>query len=276
MTLSNEELQRRLNEEQWTAHNIRLTPDLTTMPGQPDFMLTDLRLKAILRALSFVYRGRLEGLRVADLGCLEGGFALALAQRGMKVMGVEARQRNLDKALLLKEHFDLPELEFVRDDVKNFTREKFGSFDVVLALGILYHLDRPVEWLSQIAEATRGLLVIESHYAPADKAAMKLLDRQFKRLGHLKQVEALGNTYEGRWFFEYGPKGEPENQLWASYSNGSSFWLTRESLLRATLRAGFDLVWEQHDYSADFYQLLNFRRSRALFCALKSSAFTGG
>jgi len=269
MPLPDEELQRRLGEQNWTAHNIRLSPEVTTRPGDPDFIETDLRLRAILRALSLIYRDRLARLRVADLGSLEGGFALAMAQQGMEVTAIEARRKNLDKCQLLKEQFSLANLTFVHDDVKNFTRQKFGSFDVVLALGIFYHLDDPLSWLRQVAEATRAVLVIESHYAPADEAALALLDPRLKHLGPLKKVEANGDTYEGRWFSEYAPGTDPEEQLWASYSNHSSFWLTKESLLRAALRSGFGLVLEQHDYSADSYQFLTHTYSRGMFLAIK-------
>lgn len=269
MPLSDEELKRRLEEQDWTAHNIRLSPEVTTRPGDPDFIETDLRLRAILRALSFVYRGRLAGLRVADLGSLEGGFALALARQGMEVTAIEARRKNLDKCLLLHEQFGLANLEFVHDDVKNFTRQKYGDFDVVLALGIFYHLDAPLAWLRQVAEATRAVLILESHYAPADEAALALLDSRLKHLGPLKKVEDGGNIYDGRWFLEYGPGVDPEGQLWASYSNGSSFWLTKESLLRAALRSGFELVFEQHDYSAESYQFLAHTYSRGMYLALK-------
>ncbi|PYS24315.1 MAG: methyltransferase type 11 [Acidobacteria bacterium] len=271
MSLSNEELRRRLAVQEWTAHNIQLNSDTSTMPGKPDFMETDLRLKAILRALSFFYREQLSGLRVADLGCLEGGFTLAMAREGMEVIGLEARQMNLDKCLLLKEHFDLPQMEFRLDDVKNFSREKYRTFDVVLALGIFYHLNDPVAWLQQVAAATRGMLIIESHYAPADDQALKLLDSRLK-LGSLVRETIDGFEYEGRWFFEFEPHADPEVMPWASYSNNRSFWLTKESLLRAALRAGFDLVFEQHDYSADQYQFHMFTRSRGLFLAIKQNA----
>ena len=273
MSLSDEELRRRLAAQEWTAHNIRLNSEITTMPGRPDFMETDLRLKAILRALSFSYRGQLKGLRVADLGCLEGGFTLAMAQQGMDVLGIEARQMNLDKSQLLKDHFDLPQLEFRLDDVKNFSLEKFGVFDVVLALGIFYHLNDPVRWLQQAAAATRGVLVLESHYAPADKRALKLLDSRLK-LGPLVRESSNGFQYEGRWFFEFEPHADREVMPWASYSNNQSFWLTKESILRAALRAGFDLVFEQHDYSAEHYQFHTSVHSRGLFLAIKSNGVT--
>ena len=270
MSLSNEELRQRLTKQEWTGHNIRLNADLSTMPGKPDFMETDLRLKAILRALGFFYRGQLAGLRVADLGCLEGGFTLAMAQQGMEVVGLEARQMNLDKCVLLKDQFDLGQLEFRLDDVKSFTREKYGLFDVVLALGIFYHLNHPVAWLQQASAATRGLMVVESHYAPADDRALKQLDSRLK-LGPLVQESIDGFRYEGRWFFEFEPHADREVMPWASYSNNQSFWLTKESLLRAALRSGFDLVFEQQDYSAESYQFHNFTFSRGLFLAIKSN-----
>jgi SAM-dependent methyltransferase len=271
MPLSNDVLRRRLAEQQWTSHNIRLTPEITTMAGQADFIKTDTRLHAILRTLKLLYGADLKNLRVADLGCLEGGFALALAQRGMNVIGIEARRTNLQKALLLKEHFERSSLEFRLDDVKNFTRESYGAFDVILALGILYHLDNPLPWLPQIAEATKTLLVIESHYAPENETALALLDPELQQLGPIERIEHQATIYEGRWFFEYGPEHDPEAQLWASYSNASSFWLTKESILRATKRAGFDLVLEQHDYSVDDYEFLNSKRSRGIFLAIKTS-----
>lgn len=274
MALSDEDLRRRLAGQQWTSHNIRLSDELTTMPGQPDFMETDLRLKAVMRALSLLYKGDFAALRVADLGCLEGGFALALARRGMNVTGIEARRKNFEKLKLLEEHFGLRNLGFELDDVKNFDVERFGVCDVTLALGILYHLDEPAAWLRQVASATRGLLIVDSHYAPSDDADLAQLDSRLA-LGSLEQMEDGGQIYEGRWFFEYDDKANREDQLWASYSNRSSFWLTKESLLRALLRAGFDLVLEQHDYSADSYRHLTITFPRTMILAVKSGGFTG-
>lgn len=270
MPFSDNDLRRRLAGQQWTSHNIRLSPEVTTMPGQPDFIETDLRLHAIFRALSLFYRNNLSGLRTADLGCLEGGFSLALAQRGMNVVGIEARYKNLEKTELLHQHFGLSNLEFLRDDVKNFTTGRYGTFDVVLALGILYHLDRPVEWLRQVSEATEAILIIDSHYAPSDEAGIARLDPRIAQLGPLRRIDDNGTAFHGREFFEFGPEADREAQLWASYSNGSSFWLTKESLLRSVMRAGFDLVLEQHDYSADWYEHFTARFPRIMLVAIKS------
>jgi len=242
------------------------------MPGQPDFMETDFRLHAVLRTLRFVYRHSLLGLRIADLGCAEGGFSLALAQKGANLLGIEARAKNLEKCSLLKAHFGLPNLKFIQDDVKNFTRKAFETFDVVLALGILYHLDKPVEWLQQVAEATKTILIVDSHYAPADDSSLKLVDPQFK-LGSLERTDIDGRTCEGRWCVEYEEDSDwldqREDKLWASYSNPKSFWLTKQSLFLALLHAGFDLVFEQHDC----WGRQPTTWSRGMFVAAKSGSF---
>jgi SAM-dependent methyltransferase len=258
MPLAPDVLRSRLAAQQWTAHNIVLTPEIMTVPGQHDFMTTDLRLQAIFRAVRLVFGDRFAGLRVADLGSLEGGFALAFAQRGSQVTAIEARRMNVQKIRLLREHFQLENLLVEQKDVKAFSRESHGVFDVVLALGILYHLDNPVAWLRQIAEATGRLLIIDTHFAPATDADLKLIDTRIANLSALETVRHGEHEYKGRWFFEYPEGVDREPQLWASWSNNRSFWLTRESLFQAVTHCGFDLVLEQHDYSCGLYHHFSF------------------
>jgi SAM-dependent methyltransferase len=277
MTLSNEILRQRLAKQEWTSHNIRLTNELTTMTGRPDFLKTDRRLQAVTRVLTVLYRNKLTGLRIADLGCLEGGFSLALAMRGADVTGIEARRANLEKCFVLQEHFRLPNLRFVQLDVKGFTSEVLGTFDVVLALGILYHLDKPVEWLQQISEATHGLLVVDSHYAPEEDTSLGLLAPSLARLGKLQRIDVGGCEYEGRSYAEYENDAkfhiQRETSLWSSYSNRESFWLTKKSLLTALLRSGFDLVFEQHDYSVPSHYFFNTTYSRGMFLGVKKAGY---
>ncbi len=268
MPLSDRALQERIATQVWT-HNIRLTKHVWTLPGAPDFLTTDFRLKAILRALQLFYGDKLTGLRVADLGCLEGAFALAIAKRGAEVIGFEARDQNLEKANLLKKHFGLENLAFVHQDVKRFDSQMFGMFDVVLALGILYHLDHPVEWLKQIAGATSRTLIVDTHFAPSDEA-LHLVDPHINRLGPIERITIDGLAYEGRWFREVeGRSVDPDTDLWAAYSNDSSFWLTKEALIMALHRSGFDVVLEQQDWIADRYRIYTQSQVRVIFLAAK-------
>jgi hypothetical protein len=270
MPLTNEELTKRLSGQEWTAHNIRLTGELTTWPGHYDFFI-DGRLKAIERMFRLVFGEDLNGLRIADLGSLEGGFALAFALRGAQVVGVEARKTNFEKLAVLRDHFELPKLNFVQADVKDFSAERFGQFDATLALGILYHLDAPAAWLRQVSAATKRVIVVDTHFAPADEAALQRIDPRIAALGPIEAMKTGGIPYHGRWFTEYGANEAAEGMVWASYSNWRSFWLTKESLLRAIRDAGFDLVLEQHDYSVGSHDRMSVEFPRTMIVGIKLS-----
>jgi SAM-dependent methyltransferase len=257
----------RLSAQSWTAHNLELAPGVWTIPGQPGFIETNANLQSILTVLRSVFPGGLAGRRVADLGCLEGGYSLALAQHGAAVVGVEARPENVDKCALVRAQFPALDLTFAKGDVKDFTTGRFGSFDVVLALGILYHLDDPVAWIRQVAQATRTLLFIDTHFAPLGDLAD--LDPRLRGLGPLETRVAGDEAWSGRWFHEYTTEQERDGMPWASWSNPSSFWLTKQSLLSAVHSAGFAAVWEVHDAWALIHDRLQSAYPRCRLAALR-------
>jgi SAM-dependent methyltransferase len=244
-----------------------------TIPGRPDFLETDRRLWALDRALG-VLLGSMDGRRVADLGSLEGGFAVAMARRGATVVAVEARTANVDKINLLRDHFGLAgSIQVVVGDVKDVDAWAAEPFDVVMALGILYHLDNPVVWLRDVASRAGGILVLDTHVAPADDLAMARLRTDLRHLGRIDVQFHDGVAYEGRWFQEFAPtisECSRADQLWASWQNERSFWLTEEALLRALLDAGYNLVMEQHDLTARDYRLFSEEYPRAMYIALRA------
>jgi SAM-dependent methyltransferase len=267
MTYPDDILRSRLAKNPWTGYNIRLSPNVSTKPDLPEFLDTDRRLKAIVRLLSVLYGPSLAGKRVVDLGCLEGGFSLAMAQLGATVLGVDARESNLDKATLLRDHFAMSNLDFVQADVKEFTRERFGTFDVILALGILYHLESPVRWLRQIAEATRSALIVDTHLAPHDANGLAAIAPNLLPLGGLETRIDGGIEVTGRWFAE--PRASRRAaEPWAAFSNDRSFWLTKESLVRAINAVGFSVVLEQYDWMLDQYIGYTSQQCREMFIGL--------
>jgi SAM-dependent methyltransferase len=269
--MTDEELKSRLAEQQWTAYNIRLSDAVTTMPGTPAFE-TNVHWLAIRRMLTLLYGGRLDGVRVADLGCLEGGFSLALAQLGAEVTGVEARAQNFAKCRLLQDHFGLPKLRYVQADVKDFQAWRSDEYDVVLALGILYHLEDPVGWLRELAASTRAVLYVDTHFAPNDDGALARLEPGLRFLGPLETRRDGGWEYQGRSFHEYDTPEQRDGMLWASYSNADSFWLTKKSLMLLLLRCGFDSVLEHHDASAFWMDRFMTSFPRCLTLGLKTRA----
>ena len=268
--LSDDELRARIARQRWTAQNIVLSPAVSTIPGQIDFLRDNAILQAIRRTLSIVFPNGLRGLRVADIGCLEGAYALALAQLGAEATGIEVREENVEKCRLVRDHFRLPNLRFVCDDAKNVTEDRYGRFDVVLALGLLYHLDHPVAWLSQIGAITDRILFVETHYAPERDADLANLRSAIRDLGPLQSFEVSGARFEGRWFTEFVTDAQRDDALWASYSNARSLWLTRRSILAALRLAGFDAIYEQYDYWIEKYDMITREYPRAMFVAVKT------
>jgi SAM-dependent methyltransferase len=100
-----------------------------------------------------------------DLACCEGWFSHRLLDWGAsRVVGIDVREHNIRRAKLLREHFGIPDerLELVQGDVFDIDPDALGTFDVVLVLGLIYHVEDPMGLLRLARRCTRGLCVIES------------------------------------------------------------------------------------------------------------------
>ena len=217
----------------WTAHNIHLGEGVyTIVPGiEGD---NELRLRRIVQIVSDVGSKPIAELRVLDLGCLEGLFAVEFASRGAEVVGLEGRDANIAKARFAKDALALDNLELVQDDIRNLSRERYGEFDVVLCLGVLYHFDAPdvFEVLEHVAEVCRGLAIVETHISTIRRA----------RFTH------AGRTYWGSTLDEPTSSASEVDRrlLWASLGNPRSVLLTQTSLQRARALRLHDRVREPH------------------------------
>lgn len=221
----------------FTAHNIRLDNGHRTMPQSADSMEHYPWFVSARRILDLVFPGDKGRYRIADLGCLEGGYAVEFARLGFQVVGIEVRESNFAACQYVKRNVDLPSLDFVRDDAWNISR--YGKFDAVFCCGLLYHLDRPKKFLALLSEVTSRLLILQTHFATESA------NEKFK-LSKLAENE----SHEGRWYTEYATPAEfqrRDNSKWASWDNQRSFWLRREHLLQAMADVGFDTVMEQFD-----------------------------
>jgi tRNA (mo5U34)-methyltransferase len=106
-----------------------------------------------------------SGATALDLACNEGWFSHQLLDWGAeRVVGIDVRDRNIRRATLLRDHFGIrPEqLELRQGDVFELDPAGLGQFDVVLVLGLIYHVENPMGVLRRAAECTRDLCVIES------------------------------------------------------------------------------------------------------------------
>jgi 2-polyprenyl-3-methyl-5-hydroxy-6-metoxy-1,4-benzoquinol methylase len=121
-------------------------------------------VRRVLQAVSDISQRSFDGCRVADLGCAHGGYTNELARLGASAVGIEGRAAWLEHAETLKASQGLSTV-FYQDDVRNFTKDNYGTFDVVLCLGLLYHMDSVdlVPLLRNIHEACSYYTVIQTH-----------------------------------------------------------------------------------------------------------------
>jgi len=191
------------------------------------------RLRRCLQIAADIVGEPLDRIRVLDLACLEGEFAVEFASHGATVVGIEGREINLAKARIAKDLLSLHKLELIHDDVRNLDSNKFGRYDVVLALGILYHLEAPalMEVLRSIFDCCTRVAIIDTHFS------------QETNESHLWE----GNVYWSHYVQEHASNSTREEQLgavWMSIGNARSFHLTRASFSNLLRHIGFTSVYE--------------------------------
>lgn len=225
--------------DSFTAHNIRLPNGTTTMEAGKPLLADEPSLKATMRMLNLIYGGNLAQRSILDLGCLEGGYALEFAKAGMNSKGLDVRQSNIDNCELIADAFKLPNLSFVKDDCWNIA--KYGPVDIMFCCGLLYHLDRPREFIKLMADNAKDAIIINTHYAPVDGAPEIRI-----KLSPL----ALNEGAPGRWYGEHNLETveEKEKLKWFAWDNKTSFWLLKSALLQILHDCGFSTVLEQYDF----------------------------
>jgi SAM-dependent methyltransferase len=213
----------------WTGHCIHLADDVYTWDGA----WPTPRLTRYLQVVADIVDRPLGSLRVLDLACLEGHFGIEFAKHGSTVVAIEGRPDNLERARFAKDVLGLGNLDLRLDDVRNLDPATHGYFDVVLCLGILYHLDVAdiMRFLEQVTATCRRLLVIDTHFSAQP----------------LTSIEWKGHTYWGKIGVEHAAGSTAAERLaksWYSLDNVTSFQLTKASLCNALRRLGFTSIHE--------------------------------
>jgi SAM-dependent methyltransferase len=113
--------------------------------------------------------GSLQGRRVLDLGCNAGFWSLAAIEAGADfVLGLDGRQMHVDQARLVFEAkgVDPSRYRFELADVFAAELDE-PPFDVVLCLGLLYHVSKPFELMERIERWGSDLVVIDTALSTA-------------------------------------------------------------------------------------------------------------
>jgi 2-polyprenyl-3-methyl-5-hydroxy-6-metoxy-1,4-benzoquinol methylase len=213
----------------WTAGCIHLTDQVYTF--EPPHW--DSKLRRFVQIAADLTGQPLNKLRVLDLACLEGQYGIEFALHGADVVAIEGRKQSLEKARFAKDVLSLNNLKLVLGDVRDLDEADHGQFDVILCLGILYHLDTPdvMNFLESISKLCKKVTIIDTHVSPKDKVS------------YIWKT----NTYWGDYVTEHDTEATREEKLvsaWSSLDNVRAFWFTRASLCNLLRHVGFTSVYE--------------------------------
>jgi len=101
----------------------------------------------------------LSGKRVLDIGAWDGWYSFEMERRGAEVLAID----NWDNPLFHQAHAMLnSRVEYRQIDMYELTPERVGRFDIVLFMGVLYHLKHPLLALEKVCALTTGMAAVDS------------------------------------------------------------------------------------------------------------------
>jgi tRNA (mo5U34)-methyltransferase len=169
----------------------------------------------------------LSGKSVLDIGCNAGFYSIEMKRRGAdRVLGIDNDERYLAQARLATATLGFDDIEFAQMDV--YDVGALGEqFDLVIFMGVLYHLRHPLLALDLIRE-----------HAACDLLLFQSMQRGSKRVLPLEPDYPFS---EGELFFETGfPKLHfIEREYCGDWTN---WWIPNRACTEAMLRStGFKI-----------------------------------
>jgi tRNA (mo5U34)-methyltransferase len=150
-----------LGREAW-FHTFQLS-DGTVVEGAKSLDLLKAEYKAVFGRL------QIQGRSVLDIGAWNGAFSFEAKRLGAaRVLAVDMytwtnpQFRGLERFLYVRKDQAL-DIEYRLLDIAETCKRTVGKFDIVLFLGVFYHLQDPLSAIMSVAEVTGSWLVLETH-----------------------------------------------------------------------------------------------------------------
>jgi tRNA (mo5U34)-methyltransferase len=221
-SLTRDEIQERVGELGQWFHNMNLRGVWTA----PDHFLGDY---PYIKFRNFAHSipADLQGKSVLDIGCNAGFYSMEMKRRGAgRVVAIDFDEQYLAQAKFAAQVLDV-QIEFHKLSVYDVA--KLGEkFDVVIFMGVLYHLRHPLLALDLIRQhVAKDLLVFQSLQRGSHDVAQLEADYPFEQ-----QEVFLQPGFPKMHFIERKYCGDPTN-----------WWAPNRACSEAMLRsAGFEIL----------------------------------
>ena len=162
----------------------------------------------------------LNGWRALDIGCNAGFYSFQLAQRGARVIGIDRDPHYLAQARWAAGLYGLEErVEFRLMQIYDLAQIP-EEFDLVLFMGVFYHLRYPMLALDIVARKTQKLMIFQTLTMPGREVAWQE-DFRLNERGGLLEI-----GWPKMAFIENRFAGDPSN-----------WWIANHAAVEALLRS---------------------------------------
>ena len=210
-------------------HNLHLPDGTQTAPDHP---LGDFPAFKWRQIESHIPED-LTGWSVLDIGCNAGFYAFELARRGASVTGIDTERRYLRQAEWAARRFGLEDrVRFEELQVYDLARRS-GTYDLVLFLGVFYHLRYPLLALDIVSRRAERLLAFQTLTLPG----MKVRSAAELRLSQRRRL--LSRGWPKMAFVERRLAGDPTN--WWVPNHAAIEAMLRSCGMRVTARPGHEI-----------------------------------
>ena len=105
----------------------------------------------------------MSGLSLADIGASNGYFAFESSKRGARVAAFDFRHKD-NSGFGLAQHVNgMKHIVHYQANVLDLNPDIHGEYDIVLALGLIYHISDPYRALVNCASMAKQFLFVESY-----------------------------------------------------------------------------------------------------------------
>ncbi len=187
--------------------------------------------------------GSIEGRDILELGPLEAAHTYLLERQGARLIhAIEANKLAFLRCLVVKELLDLKNAKFFLGDFVEWLKHKPHRYDLVIACGVLYHMEDPIHLLELISE-TADAFFLWTHYA-SDEAMPAGDPRRSAFLGALETVDYYEipirlhrRSYYGAW----------KDKAFCGGMHDVHRWMEKADILKLIEALGFTDIRIAHD-----------------------------
>lgn len=141
----------------------------------------------------------LTGKKVLDIACNNGFYSFELAKRGALVTGFDNSYQDIMRANFAKKVIRINNVEFTLSSVEKLDSKFRSKFDIVLCLGLLYHLRNPEQIINSVSKIT-NYAIFETIADPTRKTSELISDPTITADGYLPTIPWLKNSFEQAGF----------------------------------------------------------------------------